>query len=238
MANKYHIGDNGPGLCEAFKRPCPVGGEHFSSLETAEVVFNEKMEREHGLTSTTSKLEQKNIEEPEANEAWHVNHTGEFYRVYTHEEEDRMKNSLKDAYNSIETLALGKNGDKALRTLQEGLNPSTGRYGMTKSVDDFPKLIASSKRLISDANPHAIEKLNEALKEINNVTGKPATPRKNEKVTFKNEAGRDEEVTFLKTFKKEVNGTKRTRALIIDESGFEKDIAFGRIKYASLGSSK
>lgn len=36
---KFHITDNGPRPCNASKRPCPVGGDHFDSTEKAEQAF-------------------------------------------------------------------------------------------------------------------------------------------------------------------------------------------------------
>lgn len=36
---KYHISPDGPKPCQATKRPCPVGGEHFTALRDAERAF-------------------------------------------------------------------------------------------------------------------------------------------------------------------------------------------------------
>lgn len=41
---RYHIGENGPGVCSAQVRPCPYGGEsgderHYDSMGAAEMAF-------------------------------------------------------------------------------------------------------------------------------------------------------------------------------------------------------
>lgn len=37
--SKYHVTPDGPRLCTASKRACPVGGEHFSQLASAESAY-------------------------------------------------------------------------------------------------------------------------------------------------------------------------------------------------------
>ena len=39
---RFHLTDDGPRECRAFKRPCPLGGEHFNSLRDAENAFGER----------------------------------------------------------------------------------------------------------------------------------------------------------------------------------------------------
>jgi len=42
---KYHISINGePAVCRAFKRPCPVGGEHFDTMKDARGWLESKLE--------------------------------------------------------------------------------------------------------------------------------------------------------------------------------------------------
>lgn len=42
---KYHVSENGPRLCEATKKPCPISaeGEHFSTMKEAEEHYAAKM---------------------------------------------------------------------------------------------------------------------------------------------------------------------------------------------------
>lgn len=46
MATKIHNGANGPAVCKAEIRSCPIGGEHFDSMESAQKAYEEKMEKE------------------------------------------------------------------------------------------------------------------------------------------------------------------------------------------------
>ncbi len=39
MANAFHITDVGPKPCKAIKKPCPIGGEHFSHEEEAYAAY-------------------------------------------------------------------------------------------------------------------------------------------------------------------------------------------------------
>ncbi len=48
---KYHISENGPAVCTANKRPCPIGGDHFDSNEAAEEAFLKKLENNLGGNS-------------------------------------------------------------------------------------------------------------------------------------------------------------------------------------------
>lgn len=43
--NKYHITDNGPAVCTASVRPCPIGGaeSHFTSKKAAQEAYEKKM---------------------------------------------------------------------------------------------------------------------------------------------------------------------------------------------------
>lgn len=53
MAQKVHIGKNGPAVCEAEKGNCPYGVDrHFNSMEEAEKVYAKELAEEHGSFST------------------------------------------------------------------------------------------------------------------------------------------------------------------------------------------
>jgi hypothetical protein len=44
MQGRYHIRRDGtPGLCRATTKPCPLGGEHFDSLDAAQDAFQKEM---------------------------------------------------------------------------------------------------------------------------------------------------------------------------------------------------
>lgn len=40
---KFHVTEDGPKKCNASKRPCPIGGEHFDSLEQAQKSYEKDM---------------------------------------------------------------------------------------------------------------------------------------------------------------------------------------------------
>lgn len=51
---KFHLGKNGPAPCSVSprsKRSCPLGGDHFDSMQEAEQAYQEKMESEYGETA-------------------------------------------------------------------------------------------------------------------------------------------------------------------------------------------
>lgn len=43
MTKKYHIGKDGPAVCNATVRACPIGGEHFENERDAEATYAKKM---------------------------------------------------------------------------------------------------------------------------------------------------------------------------------------------------
>lgn len=45
---KYHINDDGPAICRAGVRSCPVGGTHFDSLEEADSHYENILAEVHG----------------------------------------------------------------------------------------------------------------------------------------------------------------------------------------------
>lgn len=62
MAKKHHIGKNGPAPCKAAVR-CPIGGEHFDSMEEAEVAYQKIRENDgadDGILQKTPKSEVDN----------------------------------------------------------------------------------------------------------------------------------------------------------------------------------
>lgn len=54
---KYHLSENGPAPCRAAKKPCPIGGEHYNTLEEAEREYKERNSYETvpSLSKTTNK---------------------------------------------------------------------------------------------------------------------------------------------------------------------------------------
>lgn len=55
MTVKYHITENGPRVCTASERKCPIGGDHFYDLEKADVFYMDKMKMETFATYQPSK---------------------------------------------------------------------------------------------------------------------------------------------------------------------------------------
>jgi hypothetical protein len=51
---KYHISENGPAVCTANKRPCPIGGDHFSDMNEATKVYAERMPAFNTLKQQTT----------------------------------------------------------------------------------------------------------------------------------------------------------------------------------------
>ena len=43
QTGRYHLSANGPRLCRAGERPCPLGGEHYSSVADAATAYDTKM---------------------------------------------------------------------------------------------------------------------------------------------------------------------------------------------------
>lgn len=54
---KYHNGANGPAICKAEVRACPVGSEseHFSTEKEARTVYEENMAKTHGAFTSVSR---------------------------------------------------------------------------------------------------------------------------------------------------------------------------------------
>ena len=50
---KYHVGKNGPTVCKAVVKECPIGGEHYSNRNEALKAFEEKNSEEFGEIPTT-----------------------------------------------------------------------------------------------------------------------------------------------------------------------------------------
>lgn len=51
MAEKIHVGKNGPGKCEAKEKVCPLGeSNHYSTFAEADRAFAERMESENSMT--------------------------------------------------------------------------------------------------------------------------------------------------------------------------------------------
>lgn len=63
MSSKYHIGKNGPSVCGARVKPCPLGGEigtenHYLTKEEAQAAYEAQLEQEYG-DKTITKQEEK-----------------------------------------------------------------------------------------------------------------------------------------------------------------------------------
>lgn len=66
MSARFHIGNNGPGLCRVdplntHSKGCPFGGEtgvenHYNTQEEAVMAFEKQLESEHGIITSTSKI--------------------------------------------------------------------------------------------------------------------------------------------------------------------------------------
>ena len=54
---QYHIGKNGPAVCEAKRGKCPLGGSsgqqtHFDSYDDASKAYAKKLSNQYGTTTT------------------------------------------------------------------------------------------------------------------------------------------------------------------------------------------
>lgn len=66
---KYHVSENGPKLCKATKKPCPISaeGEHFSTMKDAEEHYATQMAR-NGMGETLSVSKPKTRKNAKAEE--------------------------------------------------------------------------------------------------------------------------------------------------------------------------
>lgn len=58
--SKYHLTNDGPRACTAIKRACPLGGEHFDTLEEAESVYAKQFDL-HAFKRSGGSLEEVTV---------------------------------------------------------------------------------------------------------------------------------------------------------------------------------
>ena len=156
---KFHLNYKGePGVCSA-KVNCPFGGEqeHFPSAQAARDAYEAVMANHTSMVGQTNKKD-SSLAIPSV----------EFAEV---------RDDLVKEIHALEQLALGKNQEKALQSLNDARvgKPSSGFRGGRREVNprDMIELLTKAKREIGPkGNPHAygrvtglIERL-EATEEI------------------------------------------------------------------------
>lgn len=118
---KYHIGPNGPAVCNAVKGNCPFGdlSNHYNSKHEAEIAFEDQMLGQYGMFSTIESNPTIYNEEPSAPQFSPTKSLESLNSVYYLSKENKYRLSQK-SYTAI--LEMSQDLSSLLRT--EAKDPS------------------------------------------------------------------------------------------------------------------
>lgn len=121
---KYHINKKGvPAVCKAKTKPCPLGGEHFDSLEAAEISIQKELREEHGIVQLKPEYaKQRKL--------------GVMYNYG--EEEDKIK-AIEEGYED-EMIAYSLNPNVKLAAVNKGLYLEVLRFDSDKEVSSAAQI--------------------------------------------------------------------------------------------------
>lgn len=123
----YHLTDDGPKRCSASKRPCPLGGQHFSNVGEARTAYEVLHTTLMSLKRSTNKVLAKKIfddlfERPDFSEEVYRAKAKEFFDQCSEDETDALRGFANSSYYDINLALYGGKGRKKVANLIHALD--------------------------------------------------------------------------------------------------------------------